>query len=123
MRITVVDNDTSLLRSLRIILGRMGHDVQCFAEPGDALGSLADNDDVDVMLVDLVMPGMNGMEFLRAASPHLRAACRKALITGHAESVDRAECEDLGVQALFTKPLDLDALTGFLSVENEGVSG
>ena len=114
MRIAVLDNDRSLLESLRIILSRMGHHVDCFASPREALDHLEDGDDLDAILVDLVMPDMTGIEFLAQAGPRLGGRCRKAIITGHAEKLNRRDLAQAGIDALFAKPLDLAALSEFL---------
>ena len=114
MQITVVDNDTSLLRSLRIILKRQGHDVRCFADPAEALRAVAATLVPDVLLVDLVMPGMTGLEFLAAVSPRLPQHCRKAIITGHAERLSEDDLAAAEVEILFPKPLDLSSITSFL---------
>lgn len=114
MRITVLDNDTSLLRSLRIILTRQGHEVQCFTDPLRALDALGMTAEPDALLVDLVMPQMTGLEFLAAASTRLPRHCRKAIITGHAERLGERELAAAGVDALFPKPLELALITAFL---------
>ncbi len=115
MQVTVVDNDASLLRSLRIILKRQGHDVRCFADPGEALRALGTTLTPDVLLVDLVMPEMTGLEFLAASSLRLPQRCRKAIITGHAERLSQADLASVQVEALFPKPLDLPLITSFLA--------
>ena len=114
MRITVLDNDKSLLQSLGIILRRQGHEVQCFTDPEDVLTNLATTVNPDVIFVDLVMPRMTGLEFLASASPRLPAHCRKAIITGHAEQLNDAELASAGVDALFPKPLDLADIRKFV---------
>lgn len=120
MRIAVLDNDTSLLRSLRIILTRQGHEVQCFADPRKALDALGTGVAPDAVLVDLVMPQMTGLEFLVAASPRLPRHCRKGLITGHAERLGERELAAAGADALFPKPLDLAAIRAFVEPTSGG---
>lgn len=115
MLVFVVDNDTSILRSLGIILRRHGHEVLGFADPGRMLAALAQGQVPDVLLVDLVMPQMTGIELLAAASPQLPPHCRKAIITGHAEMLASAELAKSGVERLFAKPLDSTSLIGFLA--------
>ena len=119
MRITVLENDPSLLRSLGIILRRQGHEVQCFTNPHAALRALIPAAKPDVVLVDLVMPLMTGLEFLSAASSRLPAHCRKAIITGQAEQLNGAELAAAGVDALFPKPLDLAGIREFLEFPAE----
>lgn len=118
MQITVVDNDESFLRSLSIILRRQGHDVRCFGDPVQALRALETALTPDVLLVDLAMPKMSGLEFLEAASDRLPRRCRKALVTGHAERLGADDLASARVEALFPKPLDLSAITSFLAASD-----
>jgi len=113
MNVAVVDNDESLLKSLGIILRRQGHDVRCFPGPHEAFEALATGWCPDVIFVDQVMPSVTGLEFLADAAPHLPPACRRAIITGHAEQLNAAELEEAGVDALFPKPLDLQRVREF----------
>jgi DNA-binding NtrC family response regulator len=115
MQIAVVDNDASLLRSLRIILKRQGYDVRCFTDPVEALRALGKSLTPDVLLVDLVMPEMTGLEFLAASSARLPRQCRKAIITGHAERLSEDDLASADVEALFPKPLDLASISSFLA--------
>ncbi len=114
MRIAILDNDRSLLRSLRIILSRLGYDVRCFATPHEALRSLDGVDGPDAILVDFVMPQMTGVEFLLQAGGQLPGHCRRILITGHAEAVEQADLAKASIDALFAKPLDLNSIVSFL---------
>lgn len=65
----------------------------------------------DVFIVDLRMPGMNGVDFIRAAKA--RALCRYFVVhTGIVETVLENELSELGLleQDVFLKPVDLDNL-------------
>jgi two-component system response regulator YcbB len=114
MRIAIIDNDESLLRSLGIILGRRGYMVDCFAGSDEFLAALDDGLVADVVFVDLVMPELTGIELLAEAEAWLPATCRKAVITGHAENLSDDDLAKAGVDALFSKPVDLASLTKFL---------
>lgn len=76
----------------------------------DALRQLVE-EPADVCVVDLRMPGMNGVDFIRAAKA--RALCRCFIV--HTGIVDKAlenELSELGLmeQDVFLKPVDLEAL-------------
>jgi DNA-binding NtrC family response regulator len=114
MRIAIVDNDANLLRSLGIVLRRLGYDVQCFAGPDEFLAALDAGLGLDALLVDLVMPRMTGVELVATAAPRLPQRCRKAVISGHAENLAEDDLAQAGIEGLFPKPLDLDSLTAFL---------
>jgi DNA-binding NtrC family response regulator len=74
----------------------------------------------DAVLVDLQLPGMNGLEILRAIRDRV-PTCSVALMTGHA-SVDTAiEAVKLGALDYLTKPLDLNRLRDVLVTVRKGI--
>jgi len=115
MNIVLLDDDISLLRSLSIILSRQGHDVHCFSHPKMALRAMSGPEAIrpDVVLVDLTLPSMTGIEFLDSVWPRLAPGCRKAIITGHAEQLTVDDLADAGIEAVFPKPLDLERIRDF----------
>src|SRR5206468_3227772 len=64
-RVLVVDDEAPLRRSLARLLETRGFAARA-AEDGEQALAIATQGEVDVMLVDLMMPGMSGMEVLRA---------------------------------------------------------
>ncbi len=63
-RILVVDDDTEMCQILGMQLSRKGYEVECVYDAGSALIRLS-NDPFDVVLTDLMMPGMGGTDLLR----------------------------------------------------------
>ena len=63
MKILIVDDEPGLRQTLDRILGAEGHDTATASNGDEALGALA-RDDVDLVLCDLRMPTMGGLEFL-----------------------------------------------------------
>ena len=110
MRIMVVDNDAALLRSLVILLEGEGHEVAGFACPVRALEHLEGSEAPDLLLVDYVMPAMDGLQFLRAATGRMENPCRAILMSGHGEQLEGVRLPERGVEALLSKPIDLTAL-------------
>ena len=106
--IAVVDDDQGILESLEILLESADHAVRVFTS-GTALlesGYLAE---IDCVISDIGMPGMNGLELIRAihaARPELPII----LITGHPEVLDKLPPIDRSLYRLFTKPFDGKAL-------------
>lgn len=108
-RVLVVDNDADSLLLLRLILGsRPGYDAVFCSSPAQAL-ALAPRRRFDVVVTDLNMPGMDGLELaaaLRATDPTLPVL----LITAHA-TIDAAVRAVKGsVTDFLTKPLMPDAV-------------
>jgi len=112
MKILMVDNDRSFLRSLDIVLGRNGHQVLAFADPREAAGFICSQpvEDIDAVLVDYLMPELTGIQLIRTVHGHLPDRCRIVLLTGHAEDIPDEELAQTRIDVLCTKPLDVAEL-------------
>lgn len=100
----IVDDEVRILTALRRALRRESWQILTAETPGEGLRLLGEHE-VDLVLSDHKMPGMNGLEFLARAS-QLRPAARRVLITGWTEEVPAAELDAIGVRALLPKPWD-----------------
>lgn len=112
MNVLIVDDELLLLRSLRRMLVRAGHHVVMATNGREALEALA-RADFDVVLSDVRMPEMDGVELARRLS-RLHPTLPMLFMSGHADASDRdlLEVEPLGV---FQKPLDEGRLLRVLS--------
>jgi CheY-like chemotaxis protein len=117
--VLVVDDDDRSRELMRIVLRHAGYRVIAAAEPQAAIALLA-TERPDVALVDLLMPGMTGLEFCRwlRAQPDF-AAMRFVLLTGMDTEETRDEARDAGADAVVTKPVDrlrlLEQLTALVA--------
>ncbi|WP_437760492.1 ATP-binding protein [Sorangium sp. So ce1389] len=108
--VLVVEDDDAVRKLIVEVLERRGYGVVSAASAEEALAALALEgvDAVDLLLTDLVMPGMNGRELAeRALALHPRA--RVLYMSGYADDVF-AGAEPDGERALLQKPFTPDAL-------------
>ncbi|MDH3403196.1 MAG: sigma-54 dependent transcriptional regulator [Acidobacteriota bacterium] len=104
MRVLVVDDDLSICRLLEAQLAAEGFAVASCCEGRQAL-EMAANTNFDVVLLDLVMPGMSGLEML----PELRAMAvppEVVMITGQPDVETAIEAMKLDAYDYVVKPVD-----------------
>jgi len=123
MRIMIVDNDEAWTRSLEILLKQRGYAVTAFTDPeracdfiAQAHGErfLADDRLPDAVVLDYVMPQMNGFSVLARIASKLKADCVVVFVTGHGDQLQNADLKQMGVAACLEKPVDVDELVKVL---------
>jgi PAS domain S-box-containing protein len=113
IRVMVVDDEPDTLDLLRRVLEHAGATVLASEDPNDALRRLP-NESVDVLVSDIGMPQIDGIEFIRQvrASPAPRAARVRAIaVTAYARPEDRDRALASGYERYISKPVDVDQLT------------
>jgi len=103
-RILIVDDERAILRALRKVVGGAGHDVITLDEPLGAVELLRE-EEVDVMLVDLRMPHMSGMELL-AKAKELRPSVEVVIMTAFATVETALAAVKAGAFDYLTKPFE-----------------
>jgi CheY-like chemotaxis protein len=109
IRVLLVEDDDDNRDLMAEVLEAAGFAVSTAASGAEALASL-DTAAVDVILTDVGMPGMGGLEVARAAKAR-RPGIAVAVVTGWAERDDIAGARGKDVDAVLVKPVDPDALT------------
>lgn len=111
--ILVVDDNTDVRQGLCEFLVNEGYSVREAGDGDEALAELGINGGIDIVLLDLRMPKMDGCEFLR------RQAASGKDIRDVPVIVVSATLEALPfpVAAVFSKPVDLDLLIGAVQRE------
>ena len=106
--ILVVDDEENARIALSKILSREGFAVASAANGFEALNYLRGND-VDLIITDINMPEMNGMEFLRELG-RVHPTTSVFMITAYGEVESYIEAMDLGVFEYINKPVKIDEL-------------
>ena len=107
-RILVVDDEPSMREMLRIVLRRDGYDV-VVAKSGKEAIALLQREPVDLLLSDIRMPDISGVEVLRAAKAQDRDIVA-FMMTAYASTDTAVEAMRLGAVDYFTKPFNMDEL-------------
>ncbi len=108
MRIMVIDDEDSMRHMLSVILKREGYDAVAYAEAAKAIEAV-DNNDFDFILCDIKMPGMNGLEFLRALKE--KDGSHTVIMMSAYGTIDTAvECMKLGAYDYVSKPFKADEI-------------
>jgi len=106
-RVLIVEDDPSLLRALGLTLRASGWDVVTATDGRTALHAVADHRP-DVMVLDLGLPDMDGLEVLRT----LRRTSRVPVLVLSArdQSADKVRALDVGADDFVTKPFGVEEL-------------
>jgi two-component system response regulator PilR (NtrC family) len=107
-RILVVDDERSMRELLAIVLKREGYDV-VLAENGRAAIEALEKGPVDLLISDIKMPDMSGVDVLRAAKK-LDQDVLGIMITAFASTETAVEAMRLGACDYLSKPFDIDLL-------------
>jgi len=107
VKILVADDDPQILRALRITLSARGYEVLT-AHDGTAALSTAIAEHPDVVVLDLGMPGLTGIEVIQALRGWTTIPI--LVVSGRSESWDKVEALDAGADDYVTKPFAADEL-------------
>ena len=107
MKVLIADDDPQLVRALRITLAAHGYEVVAAAD-GAAAITLAAQTNPDLVLLDLGMPRLDGIEVIEALRGWTQAPI--IVISGRVGSADKVEALDAGADDYVTKPFQIDEL-------------
>ena len=104
-RVFIAEDEPNILESLSFLLGREGWEVTSALDGNSALEQLNDGTLPDVVILDVMLPHLNGFDILR----QLRAAPRTRnlqviVLTAKGQEKDRKTAEEIGANAFVTKP-------------------
>jgi two-component system, OmpR family, response regulator MprA len=109
MKILVVDDERAVRESLRRALELEGYEIELAGDGGEALDRLESSEEPDAMILDVLMPGVDGLEVCR----RIRGTGSKLpvlMLTARTEVEDRVAGLDAGADDYVTKPFALEEL-------------
>lgn len=118
-KVLLVDDEREFVQTLseRLSMRDVGSAV---AYDGESALQMISQDEPEVMILDLKMPGIDGIEVLKrvkATNPEIEVI----ILTGHGSEADRQICMDLGAFAYLQKPVDIQLLSETLTLANEKI--
>jgi CheY-like chemotaxis protein len=116
-RILVIDDDRLFRAPATTVLRQAGYEVECASSGEEAL-RLLESARPDLVLLDLMMPGMGGLEFLRRLRADTRwAAVPVIVLSAGSDGAQGTEAFNLGARACLLKgTFSLAKLTHFVEV-------
>jgi two-component system, OmpR family, response regulator CpxR len=118
-KVLLVDDEREFVQTLseRLLMRDFGSAV---AYDGESALNMIAEDEPEVMILDLKMPGIDGMEVLKkvkATQPDIEVI----ILTGHGSETDKEMCMNLGAFAYLQKPVDIERLSETLKRANEKI--
>jgi len=113
-RILLVDDERPIVDACTMGLSRAGYEVRATTNPHEAI-EIAIRDPIDLVLADIMMPGMNGIELLRTVK-HLYPDAAGIMITGHGTMESAIDALRAGATGFLLKPFTASELR--LAVED-----
>lgn len=116
-KILVVDDDMRNVFALTSALEGYDMIVEVAGDGSEALDKLDTNADIDLVLMDIMMPVMDGYEAMRAIRAQARFARLPVIaLTAKAMKDDREKCIAAGANDYVTKPVDMDQLLNLMQL-------
>lgn len=109
IEVVVVDDEGTSLTLLEAAVARIGHPVRSFTDADDAARHI-DERPPQILVTDMVMPGMTGVDLARLVRSHDPDA-RVILVTGYGDERTAEVTYDLGVTTYLPKPVALADLS------------
>jgi len=108
--IMLIDDEELVLKSVSKLLQKQGFDVIVCKSGGEAIEKIK-SEEVNLIVCDVRMPGMTGVETLKKIREQVKSAGKnkipEIIITGYVEDETNKEVEDLNVAEYLYKPFDM----------------
>jgi CheY-like chemotaxis protein len=114
--ILIIDDDSRNIFALSAVLKAKGSRILSAYNMEDAFAILNTTDSIGIILMDMMMPGMDGYEATRLLkSQKLFSHIPIIAVTAQAMTGDREKCLAMGADDYLSKPVDVDQLINLLN--------
>ena len=117
-KILVVDDEQNLRIVVQKEMRRQGHEVET-ASDGEAAWNMLEEEDFDVLLTDINMPRLDGIELLRRLRKKVQNPPEVIMLTGQATVENAIEAMKLGAYDYLTKPYRITELSALVNRKRE----
>ena len=107
IKILLIEDDIPSLKALAATLKMLGFDSEAFSDPEEAIARFQANNDFDVVITDLKMPKIRGIEVLDRIRS-LGSKIPMIIITAYRDHIQ------LNADRIFYKPIDINGLVNYL---------
>jgi DNA-binding NtrC family response regulator len=107
--VAIVDDDSAFANYLRTFLSLRGYETRSYSRGDEMVASVKQSDPPDVVLLDVMMPGMTGLETLRALKA-AKADLQVIMLSGREQAATIVEAVRLGAADYVVKPDDPEGL-------------
>src|SRR4029450_12042149 len=107
--VAIVDDDSGFAAYLRTFLSLRGYEARCYSRGDEMLASLKQNEPPDVVLLDVMMPGLDGIATLRGIKG-ARQETQGIMLSGRTQASTIVEAVRLGAADYVVKPDDPEGL-------------
>jgi two-component system, OmpR family, response regulator CpxR len=119
LKILLVDDEQEFVQTLAERLQMRNMDSRAVCDGPAALAQVR-SDPPQILIVDLKMPGMDGIDVLKQVK-QTHPFIQVIVLTGHGSEQDKKTCMDLGALAYFQKPVDIDRLGDAINQGHEKI--
>lgn len=114
--ILIIDDDSKNIFALKAILASRGYACYTASSAEEGIDMLLNNTDIGIVLMDMMMPEMDGYEALKNIRNNNELSFLPVIaVTAQAMVGDREKCLEAGANDYVSKPIDIDLLLSILN--------
>jgi CheY-like chemotaxis protein len=113
--VVVVDDYQPAAEAMCRLLKLLGHEARSCADPDKCL-ELIEQAKPDAILLDIVMPGISGLELVGLIRQRLEKSCKIIAVTGHVDREMKTRCLAAGFDDFMVKPATIGELEAVLGL-------